>query len=318
MRQAWGVLLVGVAAITAIVPGSTSAEAGSSPETGRSFRANQVAPNKLRPGDRVEDVKIGAHVPERGMGVYAEALTVTGAQELEIIHHANGDIELVHVGEETSADDEVTGGGNPGPDEYLDSAFNDQDRKWTQSVPWYFNVGSRPSNLSSTEATGAVRQGGINITQVNNLCGRGDNVSAALDYGGTTSRMTDMDASGNCDFVRDDVSVVDFGDLPSGTLATNCNFFLTNFNGYDTIVESDITLNKFDHSWTTTPTSSSCSNRWDVESVMTHERGHTFGLGHVSESTHGSLTMSSAINRACGTNERTLGKGDWLGLENKY
>jgi hypothetical protein len=50
---------------------------------------------------------------------------------------------------------------------------------------------------------------------------------------------------------------------------------------------------------------------------MTHERGQTFGLGHVSEKAHGKLTMSPSI-RACQKSERTLGKGDVLGLNRKY
>ncbi len=58
--------------------------------------------------------------------------------------------------------------------------------------------------------------------------------------------------------------------------------------------------------------------RYDVESTMTHERGHTFGLGDVSEASHPNLTMSSKSNGPCQTSERTLGKGDAIGLNRKY
>jgi hypothetical protein len=50
----------------------------------------------------------------------------------------------------------------------------------------------------------------------------------------------------------------------------------------------------------------SCEGRYDVEGVMTHERGHTFGLDHVSEDEHGRLTMSTAMNGPCQDSERTL------------
>ncbi len=42
-----------------------------------------------------------------------------------------------------------------------------------------------------------------------------------------------------------------------------------------------VQLNKADHDWTTNPGAASCSEQFSVKAVMTHERGHTFGLGHV-------------------------------------
>ncbi len=62
----------------------------------------------------------------------------------------------------------------------------------------------------------------------------------------------------------------------------------------------------------------SCRGLQDVESTVTHERGHTFGLGDVSESSHPNLTMSSESNGPCQTSERTLGRGDAVGLNRKY
>ena len=51
--------------------------------------------------------------------------------------------------------------------------------------------------------------------------------------------------------------------------------------------------------------------------LETHEWGHTFGLGHISEEAHGKLTMSPLI-KTWQKSERTLGKGDVLGLDNRY
>jgi hypothetical protein len=51
---------------------------------------------------------------------------------------------------------------------------------------------------------------------------------------------------------------------------------------------------------------------------MTPERGHTFGLGDVSESSHGNLTMSYESNGPYQISERALGRGDAVGLNRKY
>ena len=51
---------------------------------------------------------------------------------------------------------------------------------------------------------------------------------------------------------------------------------------------------------------------------MTHERGHTFDLGHVSEASHVNLTVSECFNGPSQASLRGLGRGDALGLDRKY
>jgi predicted Zn-dependent protease len=55
-----------------------------------------------------------------------------------------------------------------------------------------------------------------------------------------------------------------------------------------------------------------------VKAVMTHERGHTFGINHVSETSHKNMTMSPNINGPCQDSESTLGLGDVEGLRALY
>ena len=62
---------------------------------------------------------------------------------------------------------------------------------------------------------------------------------------------------------------------------------------------------------------SGCSNRYGVEAVATHEFGHVFGLGHVSETNHPTLTMSTAAG-ACSNAPYSLGLGDVRALRSLY
>lgn len=124
-----------------------------------------------------------------------------------------------------------------------------------------------------------------------------------------------MDAGGTCK-ANDRKSVVGFGDLPRGYTGNTCVWSWI-VEGPDRINSADVRLNKADYRWTTRVTRS-CRGRHDVESTMTHERGHTFGLGDVSDASHPNLTMSSRSNGACQISERSLGKGDAIGLNEKY
>jgi predicted Zn-dependent protease len=55
-----------------------------------------------------------------------------------------------------------------------------------------------------------------------------------------------------------------------------------------------------------------------LEPTMTHEIGHAYGLGHVSEASHGRLTMSTISDGPCSNAETTLGLGDIRGLRHLY
>jgi hypothetical protein len=104
--------------------------------------------------------------------------------------------------------------------------------------------------------------------------------------------------------------VVGFRSLPVDVLARTCWWVR---NGR--IVEADIQINNR-HAWALSL--SGCRFQPMLEAVMTHEVGHAFGLGHVSESRHGRLTMSSRLDGPCNNQEATLGLGDMRGLEKLY
>jgi hypothetical protein len=181
--------------------------------------------------------------------------------------------------------------------------------KWNQQYNFYIKSSTFPSNVDGDATISDLRAAATNIVRGDNDCNIAADVPATAAYQGTTSTSPNITTSGGCG-TKDGKNVVDFGTLPSGYLAMTCWW---SSNGY--IVEADLRLNKASYGWVTNTTG--CSNKWMIEAVATHEFGHAFGLNHVSESSHGKLTMSTTIN-ACQNTESSLGLGDVRGLESKY
>ncbi|HET7481124.1 MAG TPA: matrixin family metalloprotease [Rubrobacteraceae bacterium] len=281
-------------------------------------------PSRIEPGQCptekvITDGGVGSALPEPGESVYVEALTTTGSQELQISHFKDGTIEFNHVGgdseEADSAEAQISLAAK-GPNECRDRAHTNLSYRVESGFRYYINLGSKPPELTRTATKRAIVSGGTNITRTRNKCGMGDRVPVGTSYAGRTGLSADVSSTGRCRGV-DRRNVVSFGSLPKGTLAVTCTYS-ANSPGYDKVVTSDMKINKTRANWTTNPGSRSCKRKFDLESVVTHERGHTFGLGHVSESKHGNLTMSTRINGPCQASERTLGRGDVLGLDRKY
>lgn len=83
-------------------------------------------------------------------------------------------------------------------------------------------------------------------------------------------------------------------------------------------MESDVKLNDLHYRWyAANKRPRGCRRSYSVEAVATHEFGHVFGLGHVSEGLHGNLTMSTHTGPCSGA-QSSLGLGDVLGLRSLY
>ena len=180
---------------------------------------------------------------------------------------------------------------------------------WQETFRWSFRVRSTPEDLSRSATITALKRAVGNITGARNDCGRADRVPATASYLGTSDRRPAPTDGGTC-ASRDGVNVVGFGRLPTGIAGLTCVWSIG-----DRIVEADIKLDRRAR-WSTSL--GDCSFASMVEAVATHEFGHAFGLGHVSEARHGRLTMSEQLDGFCQNGESTLGLGDMLGLEQLY
>jgi Matrixin len=262
----------------------------------------------LRPGDSLRYREVGVVIPSAGEGVHVEAMLADGSMvELQVKTASDGRVALVQHPEPAKALES--------PDHTALSACNEGNYnllgyQWTRVYHWYFNAGTTPGELTIAEAEQAIREATGNITGGRNDCGLTDAINASHQYEGRTATSADISATGGCT-ARDGKNVTGFGDLPSGTLAVTCTWS----DSSGRAVESDARINKVEHTWTTSAESASCSNRFGLEAVMTHERGHTFGLGHVAAGSP--LTMRPGI-APCDGSPATLGLGDVRGLRQRY
>lgn len=324
MTMAFAVIVLATFARTpaAQTPGNVPAAcAAGEQEISASALPDGTGAERCKPDGRpIVDGVVGAVLPSPGNGVYVEALTPRGVQELEIRHLRNGSIELDHVGDDS---EQASEGGKTtslatvrAPGECGDSAYQSNDQRVAEGLRYRINWKTTPAEISRVSAIAAIRKAGSNVANTVNGCRLGDRVPAGLAYEGFSATYASVSATGGC--TRNDrISVVSFGRVRSGVLAITCNYFTLN-PGFNNVVTSDIKVNSVNFRWTTSPRAKSCRKAYDLQAVLTHERGHTFGMGHVLERPHRNLTMSPTINGPCQGSERSLGRGDVLGLDSKY
>jgi hypothetical protein len=323
---------VGVVLASLLAPGCSAVDdtASSVEETSSLGTALEA-----KPGDLVELDRVSVIAPQPGLGVWAEVvLEDGGTRTMRVETRIDGKVWLFTADGEAADHDEASEGTDEGAgaaDEITseaeaageatapgatkpcqDGAKAIAPWTWTTTFDWYFNAGTTPAGLSKDAVETALQKATTNITASRDSCGLADLVSAKHAYQGRTSTATQITASATCKD-GNGKSTVGFGDLPQGILGLTCVWF----DGNGTAVESDMRLNKGDYKWTAS-VGASCTNRWSIEAVATHERGHTFGIGHVGEAAHGNLTMSPQLNGPCQNSESTLGLGDVRALRAKY
>lgn len=263
----------------------------------------------------IVDGGISAVVPEPGRSVTAFATGLDGSESLTVSNPRGDQLEVREDADAAPASPENMTDRAADLRPCADRARTMWDAKLYGYNRWYFATRTTPTYLSELQTLAAIERGGANVEGVHDSCGIPDRVEGRLIYEGATDRLGNIGAGGACGD-NDSVSVVDFGDLPGDWTAFTCLWSWPQ-DGPDRVAQADVRLDSSGHRWTTR-VGRSCEGRFDVESSVTHERGHHFGLGEVPERGHGNLTMSEDSNGPCQTSERSLGRGDALGFNAKY
>lgn len=186
-----------------------------------------------------------------------------------------------------------------------------------QPFVYALNVSSIPAYLDRDDAIRAVRQAAVTVARARSRCpgtGRAPAMPRVV-YAGPTLRYANITPDTDCFPSRnsDGINVVSFGRIPYDVVAVTCSY---TYRG--DIWQSDVMLSDRPGVFTLTPDDGSCADSFDLQAVMTHERGHSFGLAHVPESLASDKLTMSSIMGACDASGRSLGAGDVAGLTALY
>lgn len=229
-------------------------------------------------------------------GVVAEAVRVDG-QETETV-----DEQPATAGNATQPRLAGT------PASCADGAYTMSGYKASGTLRFGYNGAGAPASVARY-ASLAVRNSLVAVTSGANRCKLPATVKASGLYTGGSTRTPQVSTSGSC-FGNDGVNVVGWGILPTGYLAITCIYFV---NGK--VLNADVMVNRR-YSWFLSKPAG-CRSTYDLQSVLTHEQGHSFGLSHVDPNAHGSEVMGTLIG-PCDISKRQLGRGDYGALARLY
>ena len=253
--------------------------------------------------------QMGVLVPAAGESVTETTLTTSGDYQLSVVN-SNGQLAATTSSPSTQAEGPASAAVSPAADPACSqTSWSPLGYTWKATVKWYFNESTATSRagLNGADATTAIRAGNTNMTTGVNNCGLPTgSFSAHGAYQGTTSKFANINSAGSC-LTRDSQNTVSFGPFNNtSTLAVTCDWY-----SGATILETDTYFGSNVGLVTSCPSSGA---KYDLETVATHEWGHSYGLDHATDVDE---VMYPTV-MPCPSVRRHLGLGDWNGMDALY
>jgi hypothetical protein len=214
------------------------------------------------------------------------------------------------TGTTPTATGDVTSQRRASPPACKDHTFNLEGHKWVKGLRYKIDLAGMPKRFHRTTVVSQVRAANANMRKGRNTCGRAHITTPVSHYLGRTTQKPDIGAAGPSCKAPNGTNVVGFGNLPGGLLGWTCYWW----GGNGRMLEADMLIDNGKYLATKLP--ATCTNKWDFEGTVTHEWGHAYGLAHTGNG-HANLTMQHLLS-PCSGYARTLGLGDWLGMNHMY
>lgn len=259
-------------------------------------------------GRTVVSGKVEVQVPPPGVTVAADGIGSHGESRSLVVSDRGG---VVSSGSSAAGAAAAAASSQPTDCRSSQYVLENGGHPWSTTVHWKLRNASVPARMKVTAVASRLKAAFAAWRFDHNDCGLTGQPKRLRDtYDGWTSTPTGIGMrSGTlkCGSFNH-TNTVDIGHLPGDLLGWTCYWWGTHGSmiAFDTRLSSSTAL--------VLALPRGCRNKWDLQSVATHEFGHAIGLGHVSNA---SQTMHG-VAPACTTAPRTIGRGDRLGLKALY
>jgi hypothetical protein len=264
-------------------------------------------------------------LPPVGMQVSQTAVTTSGHTEFIVRHTADRGVEALFLdtahGDDEEPHGDVLDDAAPGP--YQGGAPNRcADNRWSAMghwvygpMVWSYNGAGAPAGVAATSQD-AFTTGYDNVATAKDGCNlQTTSLESSQVFAGPSTAVPGISAAQSCT-PPDGLNVAGWLHGGTGYLGLACIWSYINAGYGNLVYDADIVLNT-NYAWSTGPTFS--GSQYDVTSVVAHEAGHVFGLGHAgSSSSPSQLTMSGSGVYPASVYARLLGSGDIAGLTTLY